>query len=61
MSLEEVTKLMESDSQLIYSGESWYVLFIDSLNQTCTLSNHPANYVGTISVKSNVKISDLTR
>lgn len=61
MGLEEVAKLMESDSQLTYNGELWYVLFIDSLDQTCTLSNHPANYVGKISIRSNVKISDLTR
>lgn len=61
MGLEEVTKLMQTDSIVLYDEQPRYILYIDSLSQTCTISDRPASYIGTRLIKKNVKIKTLQR
>ncbi len=61
MELKEAIQLMKLDLQVLYDGKPEYILYIDSLHQTCTLSDHPADYVGKIVVSKNVNIKILQR
>lgn len=61
MGLEEVTKLMQTDSIVLYDEQPRYILYIDSLSQTCTISDRPTSYIGTRLIKKNVKIKTLQR
>ena len=61
MGLEEVTKLMQTDSIVLYDEQPRYILYIYSLSQTCTISDRPASYIGTRLIKKNVKIKTLQR
>lgn len=61
MNLENATKLMETDSIVLFDEQPRYILYIDSLSQTCTISDRPASYIGTRLIKKNVKIKTLQR
>lgn len=59
MTLEEAKKAMENDTQVMHNNKKWYIWYINSLNNTCMLSDRVVRYVGTKINEIDVNIKEL--
>ena len=50
---------MENDTQVMHNNKKWYIWYINSLNNTCMLSDRVVGYVGTKINEIDVNIKEL--